>query len=129
VGYSWGAIVSTWLASPQSAAFAGSSLRFTASVANYGTCRYNDKYQFLLQDSDRPLLLLLGAKDVELPPASCFPLLEQLKASGAPVKWHVFPDATHAWDKPTNPARGAVYNEAVAQDATARMLAYLKETP
>lgn len=129
VGYSWGAIVSTWLASPQSAAFAGSSLRFAASIANYGTCRYNDKYQFLLRDSDRPVLMLLGAKDQEFHTASCFPLLEQLKSAGSPVKWHVYPEATHAWDKPTNPARGAVYNEAVTRDATARLLAYLKETP
>lgn len=125
VGYSWGALVSSWLASPQSAAYARSSLRFTASVSNYGTCTYEDKYQFVLSDSDRPLLMLMGAMDQEFPPASCFPRLEQLQAAGRPISWHLYPEATHAWDKPTNPSRGAKSDEVVTKDATARMLAFL----
>lgn len=126
VGYSWGAVVSAWLASPQSAAFANSALRFTASVANYGTCRYQDKYSFVLNDIDRPLLMLMGANDREFPPAPCFPLLEEMQSSGRPVKWHLFPDATHSWDKPSQPGRGYFYNEQVTQDATNRMLEFLK---
>ncbi len=127
VGYSWGAIASNWLASPQSAAFAGSRTRFAATVSNYATCRYQDRYQFLLKDTDRPLLLLMGQNDQELPPAPCFPLLDELKASGAPVQWHMYPGATHAWDKPTQPTRGYVFNEAVSKDATARMLDFLRQ--
>ncbi len=127
VGYSWGAFVSNWLASPQSATYAGSTARFAASVSNYGACRYKDRYQFVLDDSDRPLLMLMGGKDEELPAAPCFPLLEQLKARGAPLQWHLYPDATHAWDKAGQQNRGYVYNSAVMQDATARMLAFLRE--
>lgn len=127
VGYSWGAIVSTWLASPQSAAFAGSSTRFAATVSNYSTCRYQDKYQFVLHDIDRPVLMLMGTNDQELPPASCFPWLEKLQAAGAPIHWYLFPGATHAWDKPSQPGRGYVFNEAVTMDATARMLAFLSQ--
>lgn len=126
VGYSWGAVTSAWLASPQSAGYANSELRFAGSVSNYGTCRYQDKYQFLLRDADRPLLMLMGSSDSEFSPAACFPLLETMRASGAPVQWHLYPGATHAWDKPTQPARGYVYDEAVTKDATARMLAFLK---
>jgi dienelactone hydrolase len=125
VGYSWGAIVSTMLASPQSAAIVGSSLRFAATVSNYSTCTYQNRYQLVLQDSDRPLLMLMGGQDQELPPASCFPLLPDMKARGSPVEWFVFPGATHSWDKPSQPERGYVYNDRVTAEATAKMLEFL----
>lgn len=125
VGYSWGAVVSTMLASPQSAELAGSSLRFSATVSNYSSCSYQDKYQLVLRDSDRPLLMLMGDQDQELPPASCFPLLTEMRAQGRPVEWFVFPGATHSWDKPSQPDRGSAYNERVTAEATAKMLEFL----
>jgi dienelactone hydrolase len=125
VGYSWGAIVSTMLASPQSAAIVGSSLRFAATVSNYSNCTYQDKYQLVLRDSDRPLLMLMGEKDQELPAATCFPLLTEMKAQGSPAEWFVFPGATHSWDKPSQPERGYVYDERVTAEATAKMLEFL----
>jgi len=125
VGYSWGAIVATMLASPQSAAIVGSSLRFAATVSNYSNCSYQDKYQLVLRDSDRPLLMLMGERDQELPAATCFPLLTEMKAQGSPVEWFIFPDATHSWDKPSQPERGYVYNERVTAEATAKMLEFL----
>lgn len=128
VGYSWGGIVATMLASPQSAAIVGSPLRFAATVSNYSNCSYQDKYQLLLRDSDRPLLMLMGEKDQELPAATCFPLLTEMKAKGSPVEWIVFQSATHSWDKPSQPERGYVYNERVTADATARMLEFLART-
>lgn len=127
VGYSWGAIISTMLASPQSATIVGSSLRFTATVSNYSNCSFEDKYQLLLKDSDRPVLMLLGELDRELPPASCFPLLNEMKAAGSPVLWHVFPGATHSWDKPSVPARGYMYNEQVTKEATSKMFTFLSQ--
>ena len=125
VGYSWGAIVSTMLASPQSATIVGSSLRFAATVSNYSNCSYQDKYQLVLRDSDRPFLMLMGDQDQELPSANCFPLLTDMKTQGSPVEWFIFPGATHSWDKPSQPDRGYVYNERVAEEATAKMLEFL----
>jgi dienelactone hydrolase len=125
VGYSWGAIVSTMLASPQSAILAGSSYRFAATVSNYSSCSYQDKFQLVLRDSDKPFLMLMGEQDQELSPASCFPLLTEMKAQGSPVEWFVFPGATHSWDKPSQPDRGYIYNERVTAEATAKMLDFL----
>ena len=126
-GYSWGAIVSTLLASPQSAKFVGASLRFRATVSNYSTCVYQGKYHFLLKDTDRPVLMLIGARDEELPPASCFPLLDELKSAGAPVQWYVFPDATHSWDYRGAPNRAFVYSEETSRLATMRMLDFFAQ--
>lgn len=125
VGYSWGAIVSTMLASPQSAIIAGSSLRFAATVSNYSNCSFQNKYQLVLRDSDRPFLMLMGDRDQELPSATCFPLLTEMKAQGIPVEWFIFPGATHSWDKPSQPDRGYIYNERVTAEATAKMLEFL----
>jgi dienelactone hydrolase len=125
VGYSWGAIVSTMLASPQSAAIVGSSLRFAATVSNYSNCVYQNKYQLVLRDSDKPFLMLMGDQDQELPSANCFPLLAEMKAQGSPVEWVIYPGATHSWDKPSQPDRGYVYNERVTVEATAKMLEFL----
>lgn len=126
-GYSWGAFISTLLASPQSATLVGAERRFAATVANYGSCAFKGK-QLLLQDMDRPLLMLMGGRDDEVPAAPCFPLLDDLKAAGKPVQWHVYPNATHAWDKSGQANRGYVFNPTIAKDATARMLGFLNET-
>jgi dienelactone hydrolase len=128
VGYSWGAIVSTMLASPQSAKLVDSQLRFTATVSNYSNCSYQEKYRLVLDDSDRPFLMLMGGQDRELPMATCFPLLESMKAAGKPVSWHIFPDATHSWDKPSAPDRGYQFNSGVTAEATSMMLEYLRGT-
>jgi len=125
-GYSWGAFISALLASPQSARLAGAERRFAATVANYGGCAFKGK-SMVLQDVDRPLLMLMGGRDDEVPAAPCFPLLDDLKAAGKPVQWHVYPDATHAWDKSGQASRGYVFNQPVAKDATARMLGFLAE--
>ena len=125
-GYSWGAFISALLASPQSARLAGSERRFAATVANYGSCAFKGK-QFVLQDTDRPLLMLMGGHDEEAPAAPCFPLLDEMKAAGKPVQWHVYPDATHAWDKSGLASRGYVFNAPVTKDATARAVAFMAE--
>ncbi len=125
-GYSWGAFISALLASPQSAQLAGSPLRFAATVVNYGSCAFKDS-ALVLEDIDRPLLLLMGGRDSEVPSAPCFPLLETLKTAGKPVQWHVFPEATHGWDKPGLTARGYMYDPQITKDATARLISFVAE--
>lgn len=126
VGYSWGAFMSALLASPQSAQLVGSELRFAATVANYGSCAFKN-YALLLKDIDRPVLLLMAGRDTEVPAAPCFPLLDELKTAGKPVQWHMFPDATHGWDKAGLASLGYTYDPQITQDATARLLAFLGE--
>lgn len=126
VGYSWGAFMSALLASPQSAQLVGSEQRFAATVANYGSCAFKN-YALVLKDIDRPLLLLMAGRDTEVPPTPCFPLLDELKTAGKQVQWHVFPEATHGWDKPGLASLGYTYDSQITQDATARMLAFLGE--
>jgi dienelactone hydrolase len=125
-GYSYGGFVAAMVSSPQSAATFASPLRFRAAVAHYANCVRPSGAQVLLGDVDRPLLMLMGENDKEALPASCFPMLEQMKAAGAPVAWHVYPGATHGWDKQGEGANGYVYREDTTQDATRRMLAFFE---
>ncbi|MGQ2980570.1 MAG: dienelactone hydrolase family protein [Polaromonas sp.] len=123
-GYSYGGFVAAMASSPQSASTFAAPLRFRAAVAHYANCTRPSGAQVLLRDIDRPLLMLMGERDTEALPATCFPLLEQLKAGGAPVDWFVYPGATHGWDKQGETANGYVYREETALDATRRMLAF-----
>lgn len=125
-GYSYGGYVAALAASKQSAIQFGGGQPFRATVAHYMECQRKSGAQVVTADIDRPLLLLLGQKDTESPPASCFPLLEDLHKAAVPVEWHVYPDATHGWDKPGEGHLGYAYNEAVTQDANQRMLAFLE---
>lgn len=128
IGYSWGGIVATLLASPQSASLAGTSARFTATVSHYSNCIYRDKQHFVLRDIDRPLLMLMGERDDELPPGSCFPLLDELKANGQPVDWHVFPGTTHGWDQKGQGSRGYAFDEGTTRDAAAKSLEFFSRS-
>ncbi|UUZ68442.1 dienelactone hydrolase family protein [Polaromonas sp. P2-4] len=126
-GYSYGGSVAALLASPQSATTFGSPLRFRATVAHYTHCVRPSRARLLLADTDRPVLMLMGQSDTETPPASCFPLIEELRAAGAPVKWHIYPGMTHGWDKQGEASNGYVYDEEAALDATRRMLEFLDD--
>lgn len=105
IGFSKGAMMASWLASSNVA----NTLRpctplVAASVSAYAFCglapsRGRPQGITIVQpDTDRPLLVLMGGKDNETPPASCLELLPKLKAAGKPVQWHLYPDATHGWD-------------------------------
>lgn len=122
-GYSWGAFVAQLASSPQAAHAVGSTLRFRAAVANYGNCDAGT-FPRLVRDVDHPLLMLMGGDDRETPSAGCFPLLDEMKAAGAPVQWHVYPRASHAWDKQGYAASGYVYDRDTTLDANRRMLAF-----
>jgi len=103
-GYSWGALVTPMLASPQSAAAIGSKTRYRALVSNYGACSFQrsptaPRTRFLQNDIDRPVLMLMASEDKEYKPADCFPQLEELKATGKQVEWNIYPGTHHAWDQ------------------------------
>lgn len=129
VGLSLGSFAASSVASTEVARLVGSEKRFRASVGWYGSCAFDvsphPKWQLLHRDTDRPVLLLLAGKDTETPIAECFPLVEQMKAEGKPVAWHVYADASHGWDK-SNPQRGYVYNEDVTKDAMQRTVEFLR---
>lgn len=137
-GYSYGGLVAAMLASPQGAEAFKAKGRFRATVANYGLCAIQEsssasKLVVLSADSDRPILMLMAELDIETPPKHCFPLLEEMKVAGKDVSWHIYPKTTHGWDKAENDGyvyrlNGETmtyrYDSAVANDATARMIAF-----
>jgi dienelactone hydrolase len=130
VGFSLGSFAASSVASAQVAQLSGSGdRRFRASVGWYGSCAFDvspyPKWQLLHADTDHPLLLLMSEKDSETPISECFPLIEQLKSQGKPVAWHIYPDATHGWDK-SNSQRGYVLNTDVTKDATSRTVEFLR---
>ncbi len=136
-GYSWGGWAAPLLASPQSAEAFGSKLRYRAVVSNYGFCvsqrnANSPRYYPLQRDVDRPLLVLMAGEDKEGKPSDCLPLLEEIKAAGKPVHWHLYENTYHAWDQvrageytittgwgETNPYR---YSKEATVDSTKRML-------
>jgi dienelactone hydrolase len=104
LGVSWGAMVGLRSASPgfvAGAALPGTPL--SAVVSLYPAC-YVPPFgtvpggELLHPDVSTPTLVLMGGQDNETPPQECLSRLEPLKERGAPVEWHVFPDATHCWD-------------------------------
>lgn len=142
LGFSKGAFVATWLASSSVA----SALRpgtppVAALVAVYGFCGLQPSpgrpqgVQLLQPDTDRPLLALMGGEDNETPPASCLEQLPKLKAAGAPVEWHLYPEATHGWDQSENHGftktayNGErvtyLYDKGVTEDARGRVFEFL----
>jgi dienelactone hydrolase len=125
-GYSWGGFVATLMGSPRLAELMKAPGRYRATVANYSSCS-GGKGPLVSEATDRPLLMLLGEKDDETPPSTCFPLLEQYKAKGLPLSWHVYPGTTHGWDKQGQASYGYFYNADVAKDATRRMLEFFAQ--
>ncbi len=143
-GFSFGGMAAALLASPEGADALKAVGRFRATVGHYGSCRMASPYaggktnatylDMLSADSDRPLLMLMAELDIETPPSNCFPLLDEMKAAGKPVEWHIYPNTTHAWDKAEH--NGFVYrttsgetmtyryDAAITQDATRRMIGF-----
>lgn len=102
-GYSWGAMVGVLASSANWARDALPGTRFAAAVAFYPGCfairpPMVASYEIVQRDIDRPLLVLMGGQDTETPAEECLAKLGQAKANGAPVEWHVYPQATHCWD-------------------------------
>lgn len=140
-GYSWGGVVAPLLASPQSAEAFGSKLRYRALVSNYGGCSYQHSAStprlfYLLKDTDRPILMLLASEDKEFKVSDCLPVLDELKAAGKPVEWHVYEGTYHAWDQSNtgysvttgwNETNFYRYSGDATSDSTKRMIAFFNE--
>lgn len=130
VGLSLGSFAAAVAGSPEVASMLQVKHRFNASVGWYGACTFQAHPMFpawnlLRTDTDKPVLLLMAARDSETPIKECFPRLDEMKAAGKPVSWHIYPDATHGWDK-SNPRRGYVRSSSVTTDAMQRTLDFLK---
>jgi dienelactone hydrolase len=141
-GYSWGGMNTALASSKGWGEPLASGSRFQAAVAFYPGCftirpPSGPPYEIVRTDIDRPLLMLMGGKDNETPPAECIPRLELAKAAGAPVQWHVYPNATHCWDcrnldnfRKTD-VRGNqivyLYDEAITKDSEKRMFEFLDQ--
>jgi dienelactone hydrolase len=102
-GYSWGAMVGVLASSARWSGNALPGVRFAAAVAFYPGCftlrpPTTAAYEIVQPDIDRPLLVLMGGQDTETPADECVAKLGVAKAAGAPVEWHVYPQATHCWD-------------------------------
>lgn len=142
VGFSWGAMVAVLASSRAWAAALGDGFRFRAAAAFYPVCaplqrRGLPPMEVVHADIDRPLLALLGGQDTETPASECVPRFETLQAAGAPVRFHLYPEATHCFDcknldnfsKTTG--RGAYvvyhYDEPATQDSERRLFEFLAE--
>ena len=127
VGYSYGGFVAMLATSPRSATTFKSPVRFRAAVAHYANCVRPSGARTLLDDVDRPLLMLFGERDTETPMTTCFPLVDELLAKGRPVSWHVYPGMTHSWEKQGEAANGYIFDRAAALDATRRTLEFFNQ--
>lgn len=140
VGYSWGAMIAVLASSREWAAALGDGFRFRAAAAFYPVCAPLQRgglppMEVVHADIDRPLLALLGGQDTETPAPECVSRMEKLQAAGAPVRLHLYPEATHCFDcknldnysKTT--ARGVSvvyhYDEPATQDSERRLFEFL----
>jgi dienelactone hydrolase len=116
---------------------------FSAAVAVYPGCftikpKTGPDLEIVQNHIDRPVLVLMGDKDVETPPHECVPKLQAAKEAGAPVEWYVFPNATHCWDCEhlsgfsKKDWRGTKvvyrYNIGATQEASRRIFEFLERT-
>lgn len=142
-GYSWGAMVAVLTSGQRWGTSLAAGSRFAAGVSFYPGCftirpSGGTPYEIVSSDIDRPLLVLMGDRDTETPPAECVPKLEAAKSSGAPVQWHVYPEATHCWDCKNLDGFSKVdfrgnqvvyrYDKALTNDAGRRMFEFLEKT-
>lgn len=101
---------------------------FRAAIALYPVCGYMPRNAVAA-----PLLVLFGAKDDWT--GVCDRDIAALARAGAPASDYVEPDATHAFDNPTDKGRvqygrhsyTLIYNEAAAKDAHERVAAFLAD--
>lgn len=103
-GWSWGAMVGLFAARSSWAGGLAEDGPFRAVVSMYPGCftlrprNGSPPYDVLDTDVSTPLMVLMGGQDTETPATDCEPRLDAAKAAGAPVEWHLYPDATHCWD-------------------------------
>jgi dienelactone hydrolase len=105
VGFSWGAMIGLMASSQHYASGALANAKPFAAVASfYPGCfkitppNGRPPFEILNADIKHPLLVLMGEDDTETPAGECVNKLQAVKTTGAPVEWHVYPNATHCWD-------------------------------
>jgi len=136
IGFSQGGTISNLIVSNSVAAvLSPEGPRFAAAISNYPACKVEGG-PAIRPDSDRPLLVLLGAKDKETPPEWCDEPIKQARVNGASVETVVFPDATHAWDQPEQSGhtkrdwKGDIitnfYDEATTSESRQKAFSFLK---
>ena len=79
--------------------------QFAAIISVYPWCHhqgpgraYRDHQWNFFDDTDIPLLIVVGADDDEADPRSCIDKAKANAARGLPVELRIFPDTTHAFD-------------------------------
>jgi dienelactone hydrolase len=138
VGFSLGGMVGGLLASPGiMQSVAPTSKRYRATVSLYGGCDYGRGGKFLYNDTDKPVLWLMGSDDTESPPSDCIWVLDNLKDTNVNVVHHTYKGATHCWDckdldgfsKTSNNGRYTVYkyNAEYADDSKKRVFEFLSK--
>ncbi|MGA0856162.1 MAG: dienelactone hydrolase family protein [Burkholderiaceae bacterium] len=136
IGFSLGAMSGMLAASPSmTKEVIKGDFRFRANAAVYGGCDYGRGSRYLESDLDRPLLVLMGAKDTEAPPEQCYSHLETLKAKKADITWHTYQEVSHGWDNPVlngfsktaNNGQSVtyIYSKEVTDDTKRRILEFL----
>lgn len=143
LGVSWGAMVGLLSTSPQYVGQVAANRRAPAAVVSlYPGCYVPSfgkvpEIEYLRPDMATPALLLLGGRDMEMPPEECLTRLNTLKQRKAPVEWHVFEAATHCWDcshahnyrwsPPWAGGRTVVYlyDRKITEDSASRAFAFL----
>jgi dienelactone hydrolase len=104
MGFSYGAMAGLREASQSFRAKHLAGERFGAIVSVYPWCneqvgpRYRDHQWNFYDDTDVPLLVLLGGDDDEADPRSCVAKATANAAKGLPVEFTVLPATTHAFD-------------------------------
>lgn len=104
MGISYGAMAGLRAASKGFRAKRLGGESFAAIVSLYPWCNqqggrdYQDHQWNFYDDTDIPLLVLLGGDDDEALPRSCIDKAKENAAKGMPVEFKVLPGATHAFD-------------------------------
>lgn len=104
MGFSYGAMAGLREASAGFRAKSLGGARFAAIISVYPWCneqvgsRYQDHQWNFYDDTDIPLLVVVGADDDEADPRSCIEKAKANAARGMPVELAVLPGTTHAFD-------------------------------
>jgi len=105
MGFSYGAMAGLRAASKGFRAKHLGGERFAAIISVYPWCHhqgpgraYRDHHWNFFDDTDVPLLVVVGADDDEADPRSCVDNAKANAAKGMPVELKVFPGTTHAFD-------------------------------
>jgi len=104
MGLSYGAMAALRAASEDFRAKHLGGERFAAIISLYPLCNqrlgrvHRDHQWNFYDDTNIPLLVLLGSDDDEADPRSCIDKAKENAARGMPVEFKVFPGTTHAFD-------------------------------